>query len=125
MLPLLVILIVGLPAFALLLRFGPEVRRKPVKILASAMAAINVAGTAGLGWFVIEILTHDGVVMIAELSTCAGLMALLLLLTGAGLELSRRGKTGASTALLAVGALPTIFVYGFLAYLFLNPIDWR
>ncbi|HQS16266.1 hypothetical protein [Reyranella sp.] len=123
--PLLILLVIALVAFALLLKFGAGGGSAPTKIVTSAMAAINVAGTLGLGWFVVEILTHDGVVMVVELSACASLMALLAALTGGGLVLARRGRIRTGMALLAVGALPAVFVYGFLVYLDANPIDWR
>lgn len=123
--PLLILLVTGVVAFALLLKFDAGGRSKPTKVVTSVMAAINVAGTLGLVWFVVENLIHEGVVMVVELSACASFMALLTVLTGGGLALTRRGSTRTGMALLAAGALPTIFVYGFLVYLDFNPIDWR
>lgn len=123
--PLLVLLVLCFVAFALLLKFAAGRSSGPTKVATCAMAAIIVSSTLGLGWFVVEILTHDGVVMVVELSACASLMAILAVLTGGGLALTRRGKTRTGMALLAVGALPAIFVYGFLVYLDANPIDWR
>lgn len=123
--PLLILLVIGVVAFALLLKFSAGGRSATTKVVTSATAAINVAGTLGLAWFVVENLLHEGVVMVVELSACASLMALLTVFTGGGLALTRRGNTKTGIALLAAGALPTIFVYGFLVYLELNPIDWR
>lgn len=123
--PLLILLVIGFVAFALLLKFGTGERSTPTKVITSAMAAINVAGTLGLAWFVVENLLHEGVVMVVELSACASLMALLTVFTGGGLALTRRSNTKTGMALLAAGALPAIFVYGFLVYLDANPIDWR
>ncbi len=123
--PLLLLLVIGVVAFALLLKFGTREYSPPTKVITSAMAAINVAGTLGLAWFVVENLIHEGVVMVVELSACASLMALLTVFTGGGLALTRRGSTKTGMALLAAGALPTLFVYGFLVYLDFNPIDWR
>lgn len=123
--PLLILLVVGVVAFALLLKFSAGGRSATTKIVTAATAAINVAGTLGLAWFVVENLLHEGVVMVVELSACATLMALLTVFTGGGLALTRRGSTKTGIALLAAGALPTILVYGFLVYLELNPIDWR
>ncbi len=34
-------------------------------------------------------------------------------------------KMKTAIALLSVGAVPTLVVYGFLVYLEFNPIDWR
>jgi hypothetical protein len=123
--PLLILLVIGVVTFALLLRFGPGEASSVTKIFASAMAATNVAGMLGLAWFVVDNLLHEGVVMVVELSACASLMALLTVFTGGGLALTRRANTKTGMALLAAGALPTIFVYGFLVYLDFNPIDWR
>jgi hypothetical protein len=123
--PLLILLVIGVVAFALLLKFSAGGRSATTKVVTSATAAINVAGTLGLAWFVVENLLHEGVVMVVELSACATLMALLTVFTGGGLALTRRGNTKTGIALLAAGALPTIFVYGFLVYLDFNPIDWR
>ena len=123
--PLLLLLVIGFVAFALLLKFGTGEHSPLTKVITSGMAAINVAGTLGLAWFVVENLIHEGMVMVVELSACASLMALLTVFTGGGLALTRRGSTKTGMSLLAVGALPTLFVYGFLVYLDFNPIDWR
>lgn len=129
--PYLIVLAVAVAAFVLLLAFGrrwaparPGAGRT-AEIVATGMASTNIAGAVGLAWFVAEILVYDGAIMVIEASTCAALIALLAALTTGGLALGRRGKTGTALALLAVGALPTLFVYGFLVYLDNNPIDWR
>ena len=110
--------------FALLLALGPGGRRAPMEIVAAASASMNIAGVLGLGWFAIKTLLQDGV-MVVELSICAGLMAVLAAITAGGFALKRRGKFGGAVALLAVAALPTIAVFGFLLYLNRHPIDWR
>lgn len=121
--PFLIILAVAIATFVLLLTFGGR-QSRAAEIVAAGMASINIAGVVGLGWFTAGILNYDGV-MVIELSICAGLMALLLLITGGGFALKRRGRTAAALAVLAAGALPTLLVYGFLLYLDNNPIDWR
>lgn len=88
------------------------------------LAAINVAGIAGLGWFAAHMLIYDGMMAI-ELSMCAGLMALLAAITAGGVALRRRGRGGATIVLLALAAVPTIAAFGFLLYLDSHPIDWR
>ena len=93
-------------------------------IVVAALASINVAGMLGLGWFAVVMLIHDGV-MVVELAICAVPMAVLALATAGAFALRRRGKTGAAVALLAVAALPTLAVFGFLLYLDSHPIDWR
>lgn len=95
-----------------------------MRIGAAALASMNIAGVLGLGWFAIKTLRNDGV-MVVELSICAGLMAVLAAITAGGFALERRGKSRGAVALLAVAALPTIAVFGFLLYLDANPIDWR
>ena len=110
--------------FALLLAFDPGGRRAPMEIVVAASASTNIAGVLGLGWFAIKTLLQDGV-MVVELSICAGLMAVLAAITAGGFALKRRSKSGGAVALLAVAALPTIAVFGFLLYLDRHPIDWR
>ena len=94
------------------------------KYIAAGLASVNIAGVLGLGWFVAGMFTYDGV-MIFELSICAGLMVLLSAITAGGVALKRGGRTRTAIALLSVGAVPTLFIYGFLVYLEFNPIDWR
>ncbi len=99
-------------------------RRSRAGITVAALASINGVGIAGLGWFVAQMLINDGV-MVIELSMCAGLMAVLAAITAGGFVLERRGMTWAAIVLLAVAAVPTIAVFGFLLYLDSHPIDWR
>jgi hypothetical protein len=96
----------------------------PMRILLTIAISITIAGMFGLGWLATGMLAYDGV-MVMELSICAALMALLAAITTGGLALDRRGRTKAAIALLSVGAIPTLAVYGFLVYLEFNPIDWR
>jgi len=121
---LLVVLVAGIAAFALLLKFGPDPRRNATDIFVAGLAAVNIAGVLGLGWFVVEMLIHDGV-MVLEILSCVVLISLLAGTTAGALALKHRGKTKAAAILSGVTALPTIFVYGFLVYLDFNPIDWR
>jgi maltodextrin utilization protein YvdJ len=114
----------GLATFFLLLKSGASRRRDMTEIVSAALVAINITGLLGLGWLVVEMLTYDGL-MVFEIVSCAIMMALLAAFTGGGFALKRRGRTAAAIALLAVGAAPTILVYGFLVYLEYNPIDWR
>lgn len=129
--PYLIVLAVAVAAFVLLLAFGRrwEPARpgagRTAEIVATGMASTNIAGAVGLAWFVAEILVYDGANMVIELSICVVLIVLLAALTAGGLALGRRGKTRTGLSVLAVGALPTLFVYGFLVYLDNNPIDWR
>ena len=110
--------------FALLLKFGAGGGRNTKDIVVAGLAAVNIAGVIGVGWTVAVMLFYDGL-MIVELSICAGLMVVLAAITVSAFALRRRGRIGAAVALLAIGALPTIAVYGFLLYLVSNPIDWR
>lgn len=124
-LPFLILFGAAVVAFAFLLRGRlSAATNKATEIVVAALASINIAGVIALGWFVVEMLTYDGV-MIPEISGCVVLMALLAGFTAGGLALRRRGKTTAAIVLLAVGAVPMILTYGFLLYLTLNPIDWR
>lgn len=124
-LPFLILFGAAVVAFAVLLkgRISPATN-KATEILVAALASINLAGVFGFGWFVVEMLIHDGV-MVFEILSCVVLMALLAGFTAGGLALRRRGKTAAAIVLLAVGAAPMILIYGFLLYLTFNPIDWR
>ena len=122
--PLLILLCATVLIFALLLKQGTNGRRDLKEIVATGLASINIAGVLGLGWFVVEMLTNDGV-MIPEILGCVVLMALLAGFTAGGLALQRRGKSTGEIVLLAVGALPTIVTFGFMFYLTFNPIDWR
>ncbi|MCF8533000.1 MAG: hypothetical protein K9G48_08360 [Reyranella sp.] len=99
-------------------------RSKATGIAVAALASINIAGILGLGWFAVAMLISDGV-MVVELAICAVPTVVLALTTGGAFALWRRGKTGAAIALLAVAALPTLAVVGFLLYLHSHPIDWR
>ncbi|MGQ3301519.1 hypothetical protein [Reyranella sp.] len=121
---LLTVLAAGIAAFALLLKFGPDPRRNATDILVAGLAAVNIAGVLGLGWFVVEMLIHDGV-MVLEILSCVVAMSLLAGTTAGALALERRGRKKTAGILSGVTALPTIFVYGFLVYLDVNPIDWR
>ncbi|WP_428684433.1 hypothetical protein [Reyranella sp.] len=122
--PLLILLGAAAVSFILLLRSGTEGRRDATDIVAAGLAAVNSAGVLGLGWFVIEMLIHDGV-MALEMLSCVVAMSLLAGTTAGALALKRRGRKRTAIILSGVTALPTIFVYGFLVYLELNPIDWR
>ncbi len=122
--PLLILLIAAVAAFVLLLRFGADPRRNATNIFIAGLAAVNSAGVIGLGWFVIEMLIHDGV-MALEMLSCVVAMSLLAGTTAGALALERRGRKKTAIILSGVTALPAIFVYGFLVYLELNPIDWR
>ena len=128
--PLLLVFAAAIATFVLLQAFGgrrgltaPDTG-KATQVVAALLASINIAGVVGLVWFAAGMLTHDGV-MVIELSICAGLIAILVSLTACGVLLGRRGMSGGGPTVLAVGALPTLFVYGFLVYLDFNPIDWR
>ena len=122
--PLLILLIAAVVAFVLLLKFGPDPRRNATDIFIAGLAAVNIAGVLGLAWFVVEMLIHDGV-MVLEILSCVVAMSLLAGTTAGALALKRRGRKKTAIILSGVTALPAIFVYGFLVYLELNPIDWR
>jgi len=122
--PLLVLLAAGVLAFVLLLRSKSGGRRDTTNIILSGLAAVNIAGVLGLGWFVVEMLIHDGV-MVLEISSCVVAMSLLAGTTAGALALERRSRRKTAVILSGVTALPAIFVYGFLVYLDVNPIDWR
>jgi len=128
--PLLLIFAAAIATFVLLQAFGGRQgltapnAGKVAQVVAALLASINIAGVVGLVWFAAGMLTHDGV-MVIELSICAGLIAILVSLTACGVLLARRGMSGGGLTLLAVGSLPTLFVYAFLVYLDFNPIDWR
>ena len=122
--PLLIVLAAGITAFALLLKFGPGLERDTPDIFVAGLAALNIAGILGLGWLVLEMLIHDGV-MVLEILSCVVAMALLAGTTAGALALERRGRKRIAIALSGVTALPAILVYGFLVYLDANPIDWR
>lgn len=122
--PLLILLITAVVAFVLLLKFGPDPRRKATDIIVAGLVAVNIAGVLGLGWFVVEMLIHDGV-MVLEMLICVVGMSLLAGTTVGALLLKRRGREKTAIVLSGVTALPAIFVYGFLVYLNANPIDWR
>lgn len=122
--PLLILLIAAVVAFVLLLKFGPDPRRKATDIIVAGLVAVNIAGVLGLGWFVVEMLIHDGVMVLEILSSVVA-MSLLAGTTVGALALKRRGRNKTAIILSGVTALPAIFVYGFLVYLNANPIDWR
>jgi TRAP-type C4-dicarboxylate transport system permease small subunit len=122
--PLLILLITAVVAFVLLLKFGPDPRRKATDIIVAGLVAVNIAGVLGLGWFVVEMLIHDGVMVLEILSSVVA-MSLLAGTTVGALALKRRGRNKTAIILSGVTALPAIFVYGFLVYLNANPIDWR
>ena len=122
--PLLILLITAVVAFVLLLKFGPDPRRKATDIIIAGLVAVNIAGVLGLGWFVVEMLIHDGVMVLEILSSVVA-MSLLAGTTVGALALKRRGRNKTAIILSGVTALPAIFVYGFLVYLNANPIDWR
>jgi apolipoprotein N-acyltransferase len=122
--PLLILLIAAVVAFVLLLKFGPDPRRNATDIFIAGLAAVNIAGVLGLAWFVVEMLIHDGV-MVLEMLSCVVAMSLLAVTTSGALLLKRRGRKKTAIILSGVTALPAIFVYGFLVYLDANPIDWR
>ena len=111
-------------AVVLLLKFGPAPRRNATDIIVAGLVAVNIAGVLGLGWFVIEMLIHDGV-MVLEMLSCVVAMSLLAGTTAGALVLERRGRKKTAVILSGVTALPAIFAYGFLVYLDANPIDWR
>ncbi|WP_439613173.1 hypothetical protein [Reyranella sp.] len=128
--PLLLVFAAAIATFVLLQACGrrqgltaPDAG-KAAQVVAALLASINIAGVVGLVWFAAGMLTHDGV-MVIELSICAGLIAILVSLTACGVLLGRRGMSGGGLTLLAIGSLPTLFVYAFLVYLDFNPIDWR
>lgn len=122
--PLLTLLIAAVMALVLLLNFSPDPRRNATDIFVAGFAAVNIAGILGLGWFVLEMLIHDGV-MALEILSCVVAMLLLAGATASALALKHRGAKKTAIILAGVTALPTIFVYGFLVYLDANPIDWR
>ncbi len=122
--PLLLLLIAAVVTFVLLRRFGPDPRRNATDIIVAGLVAVNIAGVLGLGWFVVEMLIHDGV-MVLEILSCVVAMSLLAGTTAGALALKRRGRKKTAVILSGITALPAIFVYGFLVYLDLNPIDWR
>ena len=122
--PLLILLIAAVVTFVLLRRFGPDPRRNATDIIVAGLVAVNIAGVLGLGWFVVEMLIHDGV-MVLEILSCVVAMSLLAGTTAGALALKRRGRKNTAVILSGITALPAIFVYGFLVYLDLNPIDWR
>ncbi|MDO8976263.1 hypothetical protein [Reyranella sp.] len=122
--PLLILLIAAVVAFVLLLKFGPDPRRNATDFFIAGLAAVNIAGVLGLAWFVVEMLIHDGV-MVLEMLSCVVAMSLLAVTTAGALLLKRRGRKKTAIILSGVTALPAIFVYGFLVYLDANPIDWR
>ena len=121
---LLILLIAAVVAFVLLLKFGPVPRRNATDIIVAGLVAVNIAGVLGLGWFVVEMLIHDGV-MVLEILSCVVAMSLLAGTTAGALALKRRGRKKTAVILSGITALPAIFVYGFLVYLNANPIDWR
>ena len=121
---LLLVLAAGVTAFGLLLKLGPGRRRHATDMFVAGLASVNIAGVLGLGWFLVEMLIHDDV-MVLEILSCVVAMSLLAGTAAGALALKRRGKTTAAVALSGVTALPSIFVYGFLVYLDFNPIDWR
>lgn len=97
---------------------------KTPEIVFAGLAAINISGMFGLGWFVAVLLIYDGV-MFVELTICAILMVVSAVITAGAFLLRHRGKISAAVALLAVAALPTIASYGLLIYLDTHPIDMR
>jgi apolipoprotein N-acyltransferase len=121
---LLVVLAAGIAAFAILLKFGPGLERDTPDIFVAGLAAVNIASILGLGWFALEMLIHDGV-MVLEILSCVVAMSLLAGSTAGALALQRRGRKKMAIILSGVTALPAVFVYGFLVYLDANPIDWR
>ena len=122
---LLIVCSVAVVALVLLLggRISPAANRT-VEVAVAGLASVNIAGILGLGWFVLEMLIHDGV-MVLEILSCVVAVALLAGSTAGALAIARRGRPKAAVILAGITALPTIFVYGFLVYLDLNPIDWR
>lgn len=128
--PLFLIFAAAIATFALLRAFGgwqgptASAAGKAAQVVPAVLASINIAGVVGLVWFAAGMLANDGV-LVVELSICAGLMVALVSLTACGVLLGRRGLNGGALTLLTVAAVPTLFAYGFLLYLDLNPIDWR
>jgi hypothetical protein len=123
--PLLILFVLAVVAFALLLRGRiTPTSNKATEIAVAGLTSINITGAIGLVWFIAEMLFYDGV-MVPEILSCLVLMAILAGFTAGALALKRRGKTKTAFVLLAITALPMLFVYGFLVYLELNPIDWR
>ena len=114
--PLLILLIAAVVTFVLLRRFGPDPRRNATDIIVAGLVAVNIAGVLGLGWFVVEMLIHDGV-MVLEILSCVVAMSLLAGTTAGALALKRRGRKKTAVILSGITALPAIFVYGFLVYL--------
>lgn len=125
-LPLLVILAVSAALFAFLLRRrrARVASRTGEAAAVAGLAAVNCAGAVGLAWWAATILYHDGL-MAEEHAICGVSIALLAAITVGALALDRRGRVKTALALLAVGALPTAAIYGFLFYLEANPIAWR
>ena len=123
--PLVILFVIAVVAFALLLRgrITPTSGRA-AEIAVAGLASVNITAVIGFGWLVIETLDFDGV-MILEMLSCLVLMAILAGFTSGALALRRRGRMKSALVLLAVAALPMLFVYGFLVYLDFNPIDWR
>ncbi len=122
----------GALALMCLLVFAARKRRdcieykasKAMDMVIASLAAINISGLFGLGWFALVMLVYDGV-MFVELSICATLFTVLALFTGGGVALARRHKKRTAIALLIAGAMPTLMAYGFWIYLEIHPIDWR
>jgi hypothetical protein len=122
----------GALAFMILLVLAVRVRQdridyktsKTIDTVIASLAAINISGLFGLGWFAMIMLVYDGV-MYVELWICATLFTVLALFTGGGVALAHRHKIRTAIALLIVAAVPTLSAYGFLIYLDNNPIDWR
>lgn len=103
---------------------GAARHRRATEIAIAGLAAIAVTGALGLCWFAASMLYHDGV-MIVELLICASLIVLLAAIVAGGFALRHHGMAKAAVALLAVAAVPTIAVCGFLLYLDNHPIDMR
>lgn len=95
-----------------------------MRIAFASLAVVNLAGLLGLGWFAATVLFYDGM-MGEELLICTVPGVLLIGLTIGAFALERRGLRKSALALLAVGAVPTMAVFGFVLYLEANPIVWR
>lgn len=90
----------------------------------TGLAATNLTAMLGLTWFAATMLYYDGV-MVVELLLCAAAIATLAIVTLGGFALMRRSRSRSAIALMLVGALPTILIFGFLFYLDSHPIDMR
>jgi hypothetical protein len=97
---------------------------RAIQTIITGLAATNLTAMLGLTWFAATMLYYDGV-MVVELLLCAAAIAALAIVTLGGFALMRRSRSIGAIALMLVGALPTILIFGFLFYLDSHPIDMR